>query len=466
VIFRSINPATGEPVWTGSAASPDEIDHAAARARAAFASWSRRPGDERAAILRAFAARLHARGAALAALISAEIGKTLWEALAEVQSMIGKIELSIEAHARRCGDFVGGPAITRFRPHGVVAVLGPFNFPGHLPNGHIAPALLAGNTVLFKPSEHAPGVAELVRECWLEAGLPDDALVVLQGGRETGEHLARHPGVDGLFFTGGAAAGRALAELFSRRPGKILALELGGNNPLVVWPPLSADASALAIVQSAYLGAGQRCTCARRLIVPEGAAGDEIVDRLLARIDRLRVGHPFERPEPFLGPLVSAGAADRVLLAQAGLISRGARALAACRPLAPALLTPGLLDVTGVPGLPDEEIFGPLLQVLRVPGFPAALAEANRTAYGLAAGLLCDDPALYSVFRDEIRAGIVNWNQPLTGASGAAPFGGLGASGNHRPGGYFAADYCSHPVASIEVPALAAPARLPPGILP
>jgi succinylglutamic semialdehyde dehydrogenase len=415
--FRSTNPATGAPVWTGPAATPAEVDSAVARARAAFPAWSRRPLEERAALLRAYAARLTERKADLADLISREIGKPLWEALNEVQAMIGKIDLSLAAHEKRCAEFSGGPAITRFRPHGVVAVLGPYNFPGHLPNGHIVPALLAGNTVLFKPSELAPGVAELTREIWRESGLPEDVLIVLQGGRETGEPLSAHPGIDGLFFTGGSRAGRALAELFARRPGKILALELGGNNPLVVWHPYHLEAAALLVVQSAFLSAGQRCTCARRLILPVGLTGDDLLRRVSALIARLRVGPPTDRPEPFMGPLVSVEAADRVLHAQAELLSRGGVALLPCRSLGPALLSPGLIDVTNIPDRTDDEIFGPLLQVIRVRTFDEALAEANRTAYGLAAGLLCDDATLYSKFRDTVRAGIINWNQQLTGAS-------------------------------------------------
>lgn len=466
MLFSSIDPSTGATVWTGQAAGEAEIDSSVSRARGAFRRWSRRPPAERIAILRAFAARLEVRREELAALISREVGKTLWDARGEVGSMIGKVELSIEAHDRRCGDFRGGPAITRFRPHGVLAVFGPFNFPGHLPNGHIVPALLAGNTLLFKPSEHAPAIAELTRECWREAGLPEDALVLVQGGRETGEHLSRHPGLDGLLFTGGTRAGRALAELFARRPGKILALELGGNNPLVVWPPVDPVAASLCIIQSAFVSAGQRCTSARRLILPDGVAGDALLHALLAKVDALRVGLPSERPEPFFGPLVSAAAADRVLHAQGELLSRGGIALRLARPLAPALLSPGLVDVTPVDGRSDEEIFGPLLQIVRVPDFASAIAEANRTDYGLAAGLLCDEGARYEEFRDEVRAGIINWNQPLTGASGAAPFGGLGASGNLRPAGYFAADYCAHPVASLEAPLLKRPEAPPPGLLP
>ncbi|MEI6105386.1 MAG: succinylglutamate-semialdehyde dehydrogenase [Opitutae bacterium] len=465
-VFSSINPATGEAVWTGPAATPAEVLAAVTRARTAFRSWSRTPLTERETHLRAFAQVLESRRALLADAISREIGKPTWEALTEVTTMIGKIELSITAYARRCADFTGGPAITRFRPHGVVAVFGPFNFPGHLPNGHIVPALLAGNTVVFKPSEHAPLVAELTAAAWRDAGLPAGVLEVVQGARETGAALVDAPGLDGLFFTGSARTGLWLAEKFARTPEKILALELGGNNPLVVWPPRDLRAAALLTVQSAYLTAGQRCTCARRLILPTGPAGDEFVTYCIPLVRALRVGAFSERPEPFMGPVISAAAADQVLAAQRDLLARGATALLESRSLrsGTGLLSPGLIDVTAVANRSDEEIFGPLLQIIRVPDFAAAIAEANATRYGLAAGLISGDPALYARFRDEVRTGLVNWNQQLTGASGAAPFGGVGGSGNHRPSAFFAADYCSYPVASIEVPELKLPATLPPGL--
>ena len=466
--FSSLNPATGEPVWTGSAATPAEAAAAVARARAAFRPWSRTPLAEREKILRAFALALETRRVALADAISREVGKPTWEALTEVTTMIGKIELSITAHARRCADFAGGPAITRFRPHGVVAVFGPFNFPGHLPNGHIVPALLAGNTVVFKPSEHAPLVAELTAAAWRDAGLPPGVLEVVQGARDTGAALVDSPDLDGLFFTGSARTGLWLAEKFARTPEKILALELGGNNPLVVWHPRDLRAAALLTIQSAYLTAGQRCTCARRLIVPAGAAGHAFVAELSAHIAKIRVGPFTDNPEPFMGPVISAAAAAQVLAAQAALFERGAGPLLLTRSLRAdtGLLSPGLLDVTSVLDRADEEIFGPLLQVILVPDFDAALAEANATRYGLAAGLIADDPALYARFREKVRAGLINWNQQLTGASGAAPFGGIGQSGNHRPAAFFAADYCSYPVASIEVPELRLPATLPPGFNP
>lgn len=183
-------------------------------------------------------------------------------------------------------------------------------------------------------------------------------------------------------------------------------------------------------------------------------------------VRNLRVGPSTERPEPFMGPVVSAATADRLLEAQKHLLARGAVALVEMRRLKPGtgLVSPALLDVTAVTGRDDEEFFGPLLQVIRVPDFEAALREANNTRYGLAAGLISDDAALYERFRAEVRAGIINWNQQLTGASSGAPFGGVGRSGNHRPSAYLAADYCSYPVASIEVPELKLPAQLPPGL--
>ena len=464
--FSSVNPATGEHVWTGPAAGPAAVDQAVTAARSNFASWSARPFEERATILRAFATQLNEQRPGLAGLISREVGKPRWEALTEVQSMIAKVEISIAAHRQRCAEFTNPLGITRFQPHGVIAVLGPFNFPGHLPNGHIVPALLAGNTVVFKPSEFGPAVAQATLACWEQAGLPVGVLNLVQGGRDTGATVAAHPGIDGLFFTGSARAGLQLNAQFAATPEKILALELGGNNPLVVHGVTDLTAAAVLTIQSAYLSAGQRCTCARRLIVPAGDEGDRFITTLIKLISGLRVGAPTDQPEPFMGPVISVAAAEQLLKAQSRLLARGANSLATLRHLRPGtgLLAPGLIDVTTVHDRGDEEIFGPLLQLIRVPDFDAALREANATAYGLAAGLISDDAARYARFRHTVRAGLINWNQQLTGASSGAPFGGVGRSGNHRPSAYFAADYCSYPVASIEVPELKLPTALPPGL--
>ena len=466
----SQDPVTGEVNWAGTAAGPDEVDAAVRRAREALAEWSARPIEERVAVLERFAGLVKAERDALAEAICREVGKPRWESLTEVDSMSAKVAISIEAQRERRReterDFSGARTATRYKPHGVMAVFGPFNFPGHLPNGHIVPALLAGNTVVFKPSERAPLVAERTESLWQRAGLPGGVLNVVQGAKDTGVALAGHPRIDGLLFTGSVAAGAALARAFAEQPGKILALEMGGNNPLVVHDVADLSAAAYLTVQSAYATAGQRCSCARRLIVPRGGRGDAFIETLAAITRRVRVGHYRDVPEPFMGPVISAEAARSLLATHQDLLRRGGRSIIEMRPLndSATLLAPGLIDVSDVRERSDEELFGPLLQVIRVEDFDEAIAEANNTRFGLAAALLTDEEGLWRRFYADIRAGVVNWNRQTTSASSHLPFGGVGLSGNHRPSAYFAADYCSYPVAVIENSRCVMPQLLSPGI--
>lgn len=461
--FASVCPATGRRVWELRSASAAQVSDACEAARTAFPGWARLPFDARAEVARRFKARLTEQAEALARMISQEVGKPLWESRTEVTSMVNKVEISLQAHQQRTGTHADGEQWLTHRPHGVMGVLGPYNFPGHLPNGHIVPALIAGNTVVFKPSEYAPGVAALAAQCWERAGLPTGVLNLVNGGRKVGEVLVAHDEVDGVLFTGSHATGAALSRRFAGRPEKIVALEMGGNNPLVVWNVNDLDAAVATVVQSAFVSAGQRCTCARRLIVSDGEEGRAVLQRLAQLLTRVRVGAWNDEPQPFMGPVVSARVAQTLLDAQDTLMQLGARALVRMESLqaGSGLLRPGVLDVTGVANLPDEELFGPLLQVHRVSTFDAALATANNTRYGLAAGLLSDDVALWQRFWLEARAGIVNWNKPTTGAASNAPFGGIGRSGNHRPSAYYAADYCAYPVAGMVAARLAAPKPLP-----
>ena len=469
--LQSLDPVSQAVVWEGQGATAAQVEQAVASARQAFPNWARQSLDRRIAVLEAFAAQLKANADELARSIGEETGKPLWEAATEVTSMVNKVAISVQSYRERTGEKSGpladATAVLRHKPHGVVAVFGPYNFPGHLPNGHIVPALLAGNAVVFKPSELTPKVAELTVKCWIDAGLPAGVLNLVQGARETGVALAANPGIDGLFFTGSSRTGNLLHQQFAGRPDKILALEMGGNNPLVVDEVKDLDAAVYTIIQSAFISAGQRCTCARRLLVPQGAWGDSLLARLVAVSRNLSVGAFDQQPAPFMGSVISLGAAKALMDAQAQLIAKGATALLEMtQPQAgAALLTPGILDVSTVSDRPDEEFFGPLLQVIRYSDFPAAIAEANNTQYGLAAGLLSDSHARYQQFWLESRAGIVNWNKQLTGAASSAPFGGVGASGNHRASAYYAADYCAYPVASLETASLVLPATLSPGVV-
>ncbi len=468
--LRSLDPSSGRTVWQAAGASTAQVDTAVVAARRAFPGWAARPLEQRVELVRAFAEALDAERENLAGLIARETGKPRWEARTEVGAMVGKVDISIRAYHERTGVHVaeggGGRGVVRHRPHGVVAVFGPYNFPGHLPNGHIVPALLAGNCVVFKPSELTPAVAQRTVALWEGAGLPAGTLNLLQGGRDCGKALADHPQLDGLFFTGSAATGQLLHRAWAGRPERILALEMGGNNPLIVDTVGELRAAIYLIVQSAYLSAGQRCTCARRLYVPRGAPGDALVAGLVRAVERLAVGPWDAEPQPFMGPVISEAAAGALVAAQERLVALGAEMLVPLRHLTPGtgFLSPGLLEVSAVDPLPDEEHFGPLLQLARYDDFDQALALANRTCYGLAAGLVGGTRQRYEYFWQRVRAGIVNWNRPLTGASSSAPFGGVGASGNHRPGAYYAADYCAWPVASLEAEQPALPDELPPGL--
>ena len=468
--FRSHNPATGDSVWEGNEAQDQLVDTALLAARQAFVEWSRQDLAVRIGHLEAFRETLSKEKDAFARIISMENGKPLWDALTEVAAMINKVGISIEAYKLRCPEMIKEhvpiKTLTRHRPHGVMAVLGPFNFPGHIPTGHIVPALLAGNTVVFKPSEFTPLAGEMLVKIWESSGLPSGVINLVQGGRKTGAYLSQHSEINGLLFTGSWKTGKALAEMMAKTPNKILALEMGGNNPLIVSQVEDLQSAAYLTIQSAFLTTGQRCTCARRLIIPTGQRGDHFLNTLISMTKTLRVGPYTETPEPFMGPVISRQTAENLLKAQNDLVARGGVALLPMRPLdiGKAFVTPGLIDVTSIEERSDEEYFGPLLQVIRVNDFAAAIEEANHTQYGLTSGLLSDSREEYEEFYRQIRAGVINWNTPTTGATSAAPFGGIGHSGNNRPSGLYAADYCAYPVASNEISKVTMPAKIAPGI--
>jgi len=473
-MLATIDPSTGKQTWTSNASTAQDVARATRAARAAFESWALTPLDERIAVCTRFRDLLKEHSEELAGIIAEEVGKPLWEARTEVTTMANKIDISVQSYGARTGETASkvadGNAVLRHRPHGVFAVFGPYNFPGHLPNGHIVPALIAGNTVVFKPSEYAPRTAVKTVQLWEQAGLPKGVLNLVNGARDTGVALGQDEEIDGLLFTGSSQTGMALHKQFGGKPGKMLALEMGGNNPLVVWDipsdPKLLDAAVHHAVMSAFISAGQRCTCARRLVIQDGPQAQAFLDRLVEIASTLQPGPSKADPQPFMGPVVSSAVAARLVQAQADMEAKGGKVLLPMKQLDPnaGFVTAGIVDTTDAQGIPDEEWFGPLLQVIRVKDFDEALRVANATEYGLAAALLSPSEELWKRFAVRARAGIVNWNRPTTGAASSAPFGGVGKSGNHRPSAYYAADYCAYPVASIETAELELPAKLSPGL--
>ncbi|MGY6552584.1 MAG: succinylglutamate-semialdehyde dehydrogenase [Erythrobacter sp.] len=450
----SYEPATGEELWRGDHSN---VNDAVSRARRAWPTWAALPLSDRIDLLRRFANEIKRNADAFAELIAREAGKPLWEARTEVDAVAAKVDISVSAYAERTGkkkhdSAMNGSTALRHKPHGVMCVLGPYNFPAHLPNGHMVPALIAGNAVVFKPSEKTPATGAALVNFMHRAGIPEDVVQVVIGGPDEGKALVAHPGIDGVLFTGSAQVGIAINCKLAANPGKIVALEMGGNNPIVVIDtPKLADAAVL-IVQSAFTSAGQRCTAARRLIVKDSIY-DDLMAELLPLARRLIVGDPLGGQQPFMGPVIDNTTADLLMESFLTLLTGGGKPLLPMRRIYPDLpfLTPGIIDTTAIPERPDIELFGPILQVIRVPDLDSAIAEANNTRFGLSASLIGGTPDDYGRFWANIRAGIINWNRPTNGASSSAPFGGIGLSGNHRPAAYYAADYCAYPVASNEM---------------
>ncbi|MBA3602126.1 MAG: succinylglutamate-semialdehyde dehydrogenase [Parachlamydiaceae bacterium] len=462
-LLISENPATGAAIWEGASADTSDVNLAVKAAHEALPAWSGAPAETRISYLKKFQALLEKNRKTIVETISLECGKPLWDADNEVSAMIGKLDISIEAFTIRCKQISKSEgtkkSILHHRPHGVIGVFGPFNFPAHLPNGHFLPALLAGNTIVFKPSDQTPLVAEKIFKLWEEVGLPPGVMNLLQGGIFTGQALSRHPDIDGIFFTGSWAVGKHLTELYSDKAGKILALEMGGNNPLIFTDVDDLKAAAYVTIQSAFLTSGQRCTCARRLIIPQGYKGDAFIKELITMTQNLKIGSYTDMPEPFMGPVISAKAATKLMDAQQKIMDQGAHSLLKMTQLeqGPSFLSPGIIDVTALAERKDEEHFGPLLQIIRVKDFDAALIEANNTNYGLTAGLLSRNKNEFEQFSKYVKAGILAWNSPTTNVSSSFPFGGTGKSGNFRPTAFYAADYCAYPVTYIENEILALP---------
>lgn len=466
--FQSTNPATLETIWKGNSSSASDVKFAVEAARKALPAWRKLSIETRKHYLEQFQELLQVRQTEIARSISEEVGKPYWEALSEVQSMINKSALTQHAfdHRRATHEFPTstGTAAIHYRPLGVVGVLGPFNFPGHIPLGQILPALLSGNTVVFKPSEFAPRLGEELTNLWHEIQLPPGVFNLVLGGKSTGQELVDSPEIDGLFFTGSYDTGVAIQKSLAARPNVLLALELGGNNPLIVHRISDINAAVYWTIQSAFLSAGQRCTCAQRLIVTSG--NEAFLTKLVEVASQLLIAPPFSDPQPFYSCLINETEAQRTLDLQAAIVKKGGVKLLESERLeaGPTFLSPGILDVTSVTNLEDVEFFGPLLLVQQVDSLAEAIQAANDTDFGLVAAIFTDAKEDFLKFSDDVRAGLINWNLPTVGAGGQLPFGGLGNSGNHRPAGYFMIDACNDAVGMLQSEKINLPEVLSPGI--
>lgn len=452
-------------------ASVAHVDEAVIAARRAQAAWAALGLEKRIEQLRSFASALAARMDDGVARIGREIGKPAWEARTELHALSAKITITIDEGLALVRGFTldGGRLETRFRPHGVLAVLGPFNFPLHLAHGHVVPALLTGNTVVFKPSEVAPATAQLYAEAALEAGFPPGVINVVQGLGPSGAALANHPDVDGVLFTGSYATGVRILEANAHRPGRMLALELGGKNAAIVLADAPFEKAVHDVLFSALATAGQRCTAISRVIV-DRAIADRFADALVKHARGFRTGPPMH-PDVFYGPLATKAAFEKFHEFQRIADVEGAETLLAPEPVEGApngyYVRPSIHRVAHAHApsrYQAEEIFGPDLAIYTADGVDEACAITDATPFGLAAGVFTSSESRFEACAARLQAGCVAWNLPTVGSSSRLPFGGVKNSGNHRPAGVFSTLYCAWPQALQRGSAAFDPGKLAPGI--
>ena len=465
--LESVSPAdSADLVGRFPVADASSVHAAVTRARAAFPAWRDAGFEGRAAVLTHFAALVQSRVEELAELIAREVGKTLWDARAEAKLLAPKVAVTLGDGMRLVAPLRPAPGQrATWRPRGVLAVFGPFNFPAHLPNGHIVPALATGNTVVFKPSELTPTVGAWMVERWREAGLPRGVLECVQGGPDTGRALVASQ-VDGILFTGSWTTGRALLQATLDTPGKLLALELGGSNPVIVCADADLDLAVAETALSIAATTGQRCTCARRLFVARPLI-DAFQERLCRVLAGLRVGPPLEAGV-FMGPLVSVAAQQRFEAQRAGARAAGGERVLGVDPgLPPPYVGAGLVRFARARQLhryQREEMFGPEAALYPFDELDEAIAAANDSDYGLAASVMTRSRASYEHCVGRVRTGLLNWNKGTVGASGRLPFGGSARSGNDRPAGVTSTLYCTAVQAHLENEGGFDPETLPPGM--
>jgi succinylglutamic semialdehyde dehydrogenase len=464
----SVSPADpSDEIGRFPVAGSREIDAAVARARRAFPAWRDAGFEARARVLRRFAELAREGSEELARLIAREVGKALWDARGEAALLATKVEATL-AHGMGFVAPIDGGAGARaeFLPRGVLAVLGPFNFPAHLPNGHIVPALATGNCVVFKPSDLAPACAAWMARIWQRAGLPEGVLEIVQGRAATGSALAAHADIDGVLFTGSWAVGRALEQALLDQPGKLLALEMGGKNAIVVLGDADLDLAVAESALSICASTGQRCSCASRLFVEHGLI-DAFTDKLVRVLRGVKIGSPLA-DGVFMGPLVSQAAFAKLVRYRALAKEAGAERLLEVDPALPAPFAgAGLVRFASTQQrhpYQRDEIFGPEAGLYPITDLDAAIAAVNDSDFGLAASVFTRDRARFEHSATRIRVGVLNWNRGTIGASGRLPFGGARRSGNDRPAGILATLYCTTPQARLEHAGGFDPATLPPGM--
>ncbi|MFA5221499.1 MAG: aldehyde dehydrogenase family protein [Methanoregula sp.] len=443
------NPATGEVLDRVPRGSAPDVDAAVESAHAAFGSWSKKTTRERGMVLVRAAGIIREQHKDLGRLLTMEQGKPLRESIDEVRGCANILEYYASIAGKPAGEAVhlgsAGDCMVMREPLGVCGAIIPWNMPAIIMGWKVGPALLAGNTLVLKPASSTPLTNLKIARCLRDAGLPPGVLNVVTGpGENVGESIVKHPLVRKISFTGDCATGYRIREMAAHQF-KDITLELGGSDPMIVMADADLDRAVEGALRGRFYNAGQICTAVKRLYLDEKIA-PAFVQKLQERTENMKIGNGLT-PGTDIGPLVSREQLDRMNSCMArvregneGTILTGGSALTGGEYDAGFFYKPTLItDVDPRSGLVTTEIFGPVLPVMTVPDLDTAIAEANRTRYGLGASIWTTDLATVKRVYREVNAGIIWVNRHLT-IPPEIPFGGMNESGIGRENGYHALD--------------------------
>ncbi len=452
----------------------DHVEQAVQSARKAYLPWAHMGLEKRKQYMMRLKEMFASKGSELAEILSRETGKPLWETKTEVAALGSKIDITLNHSIKQITEeeikdaLPGISGFTRHKPRGVMAVVGPFNFPAHLPNGHIIPALVSGNTVVFKPSDKTPVAGQWMAECYEKAEFPEGVFNMIQGRVEVGKRLVNHDQVDGVLFTGSYEVGLKIKQDTMTHHWKVLALEMGGKNASVIWKDAEIKKAVYESLIGSFMTAGQRCSCTSRIILHRDIR-DQFVEQFYAAAKKLKIGH--WRDEVFMGPLIDQASVEKFIRYQEIAKREGAESLMRGKALdldhngyyvTPSINLVKEFDPKSV--YQKSEIFGPNVAIFTVDTIEEALEINNSSGFGLVMSIFTKEKALFDKALIEAKVGVLNWNRTTNGASSKLPFGGMNKSGNDRPSGNLAIQYCTVPVASLEDHTPYSPANQPPGL--
>ncbi|QDK36214.1 succinylglutamate-semialdehyde dehydrogenase [Bdellovibrio sp. NC01] len=472
--FKDISPADLNDLVMTVPFKHDHIDEACLAAKKAYPAWAMLTMEERRQYMLRLKEMYDANVEQMAQLISRDTGKPLWDAMTEAKALGAKVDITVNhsikliAEERIANALPQVDGVIRHRSRGVMAVVGPFNFPAHLPNGHIVPALIAGNTIVFKPSEQTPAVGQFMAELFEKANFPPGVFNLVQGDGAAGGRLVANEHVDGVLFTGSYEVGLKIKQETLTHYWKILALEMGGKNATIVWDDADMNKAIYESLVGAYMTSGQRCSGTSRIILHPKIA-DEFTEKFYQAAKKLSIGHWSENP--FMGTLINEAAVEKYIRFQEIANRENCESLMRGKSLdlkhkghyvTPSIHLVKKFDPNSV--YQKSEIFGPNVAIYQSDNFDEVMNITNSTGYGLAMALFTKKKELYDEALFKARVGILNWNRTTNGASSRLPFGGMGKSGNDRPSAHFAIQYCTVPVASLEDPTAFDASKVLPGM--